>query len=87
MSEIIKLAAAAGLGVGVLAFAGGAASARIICNDDGDCWHSHDEFAIVPGLNLSVHPDDWSWGDSHRYHWREHEGRGYWHGGEWRRAD
>jgi hypothetical protein len=30
-----------------------------------------------------VHKDDWKWGPSEKYSWREHEGRGYWKGDSW----
>ena len=62
-----------------------AASAYVVCNRDGDCWHT-DRRIHQPGLILETHPDDWyfhqHW-NSER-HWREmHEGRGYWRGGIW----
>lgn len=60
------------------------ASARIVCNTDGDCWHVHEDFAFPPTAGVIVHPDDWRWKDGDRFVWREHPGRGYWHGGEWR---
>jgi hypothetical protein len=83
MSLFHKGVAVAVIGAGALAFAGGA-SARVICNADGDCWHSHDTVVIAPGLHLTEHPDSWRWSDAHRYHWREHAGNGYWEHGEWR---
>ncbi len=58
------------------------AQARVVCNAEGDCWHAHEDYEYAPSFGLTVHPDDWHWeGASHR--WREHEGRGYWHGGNW----
>jgi hypothetical protein len=32
---------------------------------------------------LSIHPDDWRWGEKEKFGWHEHEGRGYWRGGVW----
>ncbi len=83
MTKWMGLAAAVALGAGVAAFSGGA-QARILCNEEGDCWHTHEGFEILPGLHLEEHPDDWRMADDHRHHWHEHEGRGYWDHGEWR---
>ncbi|HVJ78051.1 MAG TPA: hypothetical protein VM620_09470 [Hyphomicrobium sp.] len=74
----------------VLAAAGGlmlaatSASAAIVCNDDGDCWHVRGQPTYGSDLKLHVHPDHWKWrhGDSH-HRWREHAGRGYWRSGVW----
>lgn len=67
-----------------LALTATAASAEIVCNDDGDCWHvkRHD---YKPELKLHVHPDNWKWRDHEhtKYRFREHEGHGYWRGGAW----
>ncbi len=44
-----------------LALTATAASAEIVCNREGDCWHVkthhpyHNEWGIV------VHPDSWKW--------------------------
>jgi hypothetical protein len=35
------------------------------------------------GVRVHIHPDDWKWKDHEHYRWREHAGRGYWHGGAW----
>lgn len=65
-----------------LAFSAATASAEIVCNGEGDCWHAkrHD---FSPDLKLTVHPDNWKWGSHEKYKWREHEGHGYWRGGNW----
>ena len=62
-----------------------AASAEIVCNDDGDCWHVRERVEYKPEFRLQVHPDDWKWAENegHRYRWREHDGRGYWNKGVW----
>jgi hypothetical protein len=61
------------------------ASAYIICNHQGDCWHS-DRRESAPGQSFEYHPDDWyfhqEWG-THRRFRAYHEGRGYWHNGVW----
>jgi hypothetical protein len=83
MLKSSKIATAVALTAGILALSATAASARIVCNEDGDCWHSHEDFVVAPGLQLNVHPDDWQFGEDHHHRWREHEGRGYWRGGNW----
>lgn len=69
--------------VSVLALTAGAASAEIVCNREGDCWHVRERFAYHPDWGLTVHPDSWRWAQHERYRWREHEGRGYWRNGVW----
>jgi hypothetical protein len=70
--------------VGIIATAG-SASARVVCNEDGDCWHNRDVQVFPPALGLTVHEDDnWKWGEGEKHHWREHEGKGYWKGDKWR---
>lgn len=66
-----------------LALSSTTASARIVCNVDGDCWHVHQDYAYRPEWRLTIHPDDWKWKEGQHFTWREHEGRGYWHGGNW----
>jgi hypothetical protein len=74
---------AALIGAGALVMATTNASARIVCNEDGDCWHAHEDYDYRPEFKLTVHPDDWKWKEGGKYRWHEHEGRGYWHGGAW----
>lgn len=86
MKNFIKNAAlATTFGLGVLALSNSTASAAIVCNGDGDCWHVHDQYSYPDNSGVIVHNDDWRWNDTDhdRYRWREHEGRGYWHGGVW----
>ena len=71
------------LSVGALGLSFSSASARIVCNDEGDCWHTHTEYTYPPAVRLEVHPDDWKWKETEKHAWREHEGRGYWHSGAW----
>jgi hypothetical protein len=61
------------------------ASARMVCNNTGDCWHT-DNDATYPGTGYTNHPDDWyfhqTWND--QQHYRDyHEGRGYYRSGVW----
>ena len=53
------------------------ASARIVCNEDGDCWHVHEDYAYPPGAGVVIHPDDSRWAEGEHHAWREHPGRGY----------
>jgi hypothetical protein len=77
------LAFTAFVGVSALAMTT-SASARIVCNEDGDCWHTQTERVYPPGLGLTIHDNDWKWREGERHSWREHEGKGYWKGGTWK---
>ena len=61
------------------------ASAEIVCNRDGDCWHVKKHHDYHPEFSLQVFPDDWKWKEGENRRWREHDGeeRGYWNGGVW----
>jgi len=82
---LIQTALGALIRAGALAVSASSASAYIVCNRDGDCWHTENRVR-VPGVTFSMHPDDWyfhqRWDRDRRY--REyHEGRGYWRNGIW----
>ena len=79
-----KLVALTFAGLGVVAMSSLSASARIVCNEDGDCWHSPEAYTYPPSAGIVIHPDDWKWKEGGHFAWKEHPGRGYWHGGEWR---
>ena len=84
MNKQTKVALAA-LIVGCgFAFASTTASAAIACNSAGDCWHVHGDYTFHPDSGVIVHPNDWAWKEGEHYKWREHEGRGYWHGDIWK---
>jgi hypothetical protein len=83
MKTITKLAAAALLSAGTLALSAASASAAIVCNQEGECWHVHHAYNYQPTFGLVVHPNNWAWGPNEHYVWREHTGRGYWHNGIW----
>jgi hypothetical protein len=54
------------------------ASAAVVCNGRGDCWHTTDRYDYKPAWGIRVHDDNWKWRSRDHYRWREHEGRGYW---------
>jgi hypothetical protein len=70
---------------GALALTTTSASAAIICNEEGDCWHAKEKYEYRPEFKLHIYGDDWKWShaDHHKYRWREHNGRGYWNKGVW----
>jgi hypothetical protein len=83
MKALGKVAFGALMSATALTLAATSASARIVCNADGDCWHTTTVYEYPPAAGVVIHDDDWKWGPSERYTWREHEGRGYWRGGVW----
>jgi succinate dehydrogenase/fumarate reductase flavoprotein subunit len=83
MKHSFKIAAAAILALGGLAVTAPTASAAIVCNGAGYCWHVRHPYAYAPGYGVVVHPDGWRWGPGEHYVWREHAGRGYWRDGVW----
>ena len=83
MRNVSKIAFAALLGAGGLPLAASNASAAIVCNGAGYCWHTHHHYHYHPAWGLIVHPDNWRWGPDEHYVWHEHAGRGYWRDGVW----
>jgi hypothetical protein len=84
MNPRAKLVVIALAGLGMAGLSSMSASARIVCNEDGSCWHTPDMYTYPPAAGIIIHPDDWRWKEGEHYSWKEHEGRGYWHGGDWR---
>ncbi len=64
----------------VLAGSAVTASAAIVCNGDVR-WHTHERYTYPKGSGVIIHDDDWHAGPGITF--REHEGRGYWHGDSW----
>lgn len=90
MNKILTHAAlAALLSVGGIAVTATSASAEVVCNELGDCWHVRDHYTYPDNVGIVVHPDDWKWDVAPapdatvHYRWHEHEGRGYWRDGVW----
>jgi hypothetical protein len=53
------------------------ASAYVVCNDSGDCWHSNVK-TVYPDEHIVYYDDNWDW-KSHHYHWHDVNGDyGYW---------
>ena len=75
------------MGTGTLVTSALPAAARVVCNAEGDCWHTDTPPPRVPGIHFNIHPDDWyfhqKWDGGDR-HYRDHrDGRGYYKGGIW----
>jgi len=81
MKTATKFAAVALLAAAT--FTASTASAAVVCNGEGACWHTHRAYNYQPGFGVVVHPDNWRWGANEHYAWHEHAGRGYWRGGAW----
>lgn len=83
MIRLAALGLAALVGAGGLSLSTTAASAAIVCNRDGDCWHVKRNYRYQPSFRLFIHPDNWHWGKKEHFRFREHDGRGYWKNGMW----
>jgi len=72
----------AAAGAAVLALSAVSASAAIVCTGNA-CWHTSERYTYPAEARVIVHPDNWKWGPSEHFSWREHTGRGYWRGDAW----
>ena len=79
MNVLTKTALA---GSALLALGTTSASAAIVCSRDV-CWHTHEAYSYPADAGVVVHEDNWRWGPSEKFSFREHEGRGYWRGDKW----
>lgn len=70
-------------GLGLVSLGATSASARIACNEEGDCWHTTTVYEYPSEAHIVVHEDNWKWGDKDHFAWREHEGRGFWRNHAW----
>ena len=82
--SLIHGAIGALIALGGIAATASSASAYVVCNRDGDCWHTDTRYHY-PGVGYVYHPDEWYFHHTFdRDHWRDyHPGRGYWRGGVW----
>ncbi|MBV9991337.1 MAG: hypothetical protein JOZ72_08580 [Alphaproteobacteria bacterium] len=78
MTNIIGKGALAALaGAAALALTATGASAFVVCNDRGDCWHSTVRYDY-PQVKVVYYDDNWDW-KAHHYHWHDVSGTyGYW---------
>ena len=53
--------------VAALTLSSMAASAAVVCNDEGDCWRVKERRDYGPELRLRVYDDDWKWKDGEKY--------------------
>jgi hypothetical protein len=81
-------ALAAVLTAGTMAATTTVASADVVCNSYGECWHTGQRYTTYPsGLGVQFYNDDW--GVSHRtdtqYHWlaEQKDDHGYYEHGTW----
>ena len=76
--------AAAVMGSSLLATA---ASAEVVCNRWGDCWHTDTydrDYDYPTGLGIVIHPNNWDgYRYHHYYHWRGDRDDGYYRRGVW----
>ena len=84
MKTVIKLTLVALASGGILGSTLTNASAKIVCNKEGACWHTATNYEYRPEFGLFVHPDDWKWKQGEQHTWREHDGRGFWAGEVWK---
>ncbi len=83
MKSYLKLATAAIVTAATLALTTPSAMAWIVCNGEGECWHTHHRWTYRNEWGVVVHPDTWRWTPGAHFVWHEHPGRGYWHAGVW----
>ena len=83
MKKMTKFVATALLAVSGAALISTAASAAVVCNAEGACWHTKRAYTYRPEFGVTVHENGWKWGANDHYNWREHAGRGYWKNGVW----
>ena len=70
MNTRTKLLVLAFSGLSIVAMSSLKASARIVCDTDGNCWHVHEDYAFPPGVHVEIHPDDWHWKEGEHRSWK-----------------
>jgi hypothetical protein len=76
------------MGTGALVATTAPASARVVCNSYGDCWHTDHQYRYNRSIGAQYHNDDWyfhqKWtGDNQRLYRDSNDGRVYYKGGVW----
>jgi hypothetical protein len=56
MSLFSKASFAALMGASLLTMTAANASAHIVCNADGDCWHTKTTYEYRPEFGVTIHP-------------------------------
>jgi hypothetical protein len=82
MRVVGKALTTAAAGAAFLAMSALSASAAIVCSGNV-CWHAREAYSYPPEARVIVHDDGWRSGPREKFVFREHEGRGYWHGDTW----
>lgn len=82
MNMLAKACSTALLGAGIFAGTIVTASAAIVCSGNV-CWHTHETYSYPPEARVTIHEDNWKWGPTEKFTFREHEGRGYWRDDKW----
>ena len=85
LKSTLKSAVIAAMSGGALIATATTASADVVCNSAGECWHVHDRLAYPADAGVVFHDD--AWADAHRdhhWHWRhDRDDRGYYRNGVW----
>jgi hypothetical protein len=86
-STLAKGALIATVAVGALVVTTTVASADVVCNRAGECWHVKDRYTnYPPNLGITFHDEAWAAQHrDHRYHWRADrpDDHGYYSHGVW----
>ena len=80
MTRTTKTFLGTAVGAAVLALSAAGASAEIACSGNV-CWHVKERHTYPAESKVIIREENWKPGPSIRF--REHEGRGYWHGRKW----
>lgn len=85
-------AVAALIGVAGVAASTTPASARVVCNSDGDCWQTHARYQYPNELGVRYYNDRYASDRYRRHHWHDNRtwrdehhdrDRGYYRNGLW----
>ncbi|HEY2709199.1 MAG TPA: hypothetical protein VGI95_14195 [Caulobacteraceae bacterium] len=84
-SALLKGVVTAAIAGGSLAMTASVASADVVCNSAGECWHVHDRLTYPAEAGVVFHDD--AWAAAHRdahWHWRHDRfDQGYYRNGLW----
>lgn len=85
---VARSALALTLATGTLLATIPSASAYVVCNRFGDCWHTRHHYRFPMRLRVRFYSDSWhhdhDWDHDRYRHWRgDRNDRGYWRNGVW----